>query len=416
MSDVFSPKLLFATIKTGLINTYLTKGWPTYDGKTLHRASFLSASEAMNCDMRLYFDKVDDQEPEPVVVAPGSIPMEIDPSQNQGIFVRGHAVEGAIVDALHWMFDDPDKVQIVLTGSDQRSFYSMELMLSGTPDGGLVYRGDGVVPGLLYGVEIKSFDPRSNIIGAKPNHVVQLQQNVGLIRETGWHSRVADTGFLIYVNAADYFDLRIYPVDTSVTTVDNVIVRNTAKAHSIFAAIDAKDPMSLPATGVNTGECKFCPHASICPARQKGQSSLPPAAAAAGAAMFGGKAGGQAAITGPGAARKAAQGLNSGNVLSQQPVAKVVITDDAQLVDDYMAVLAQIKELEEEQAEIKAAILATEQAELLGTKGVITVTTVKGRESFDSKSFLADNPFPEEKLSPYRKVGEASTRLDVKPL
>lgn len=438
----------------GLSGVYATASWPTYDGKTLHRGSFLTSSEAMNCDMRLYFDKVDDQEPPTAAntVPAGTLQQPV----SSGVMLRGQVVEAALVDALRFRL--PEGYELLYAGSDQRSFYNEHLLLSGTPDGALCWSRTALIP-----LEFKSHDPRASVT-LKPNHAIQLQQNAGLMRLC-LKAPIASLGYVIYTNCNDYYQ-EVFTVDTSPKVTDKILETNSAKAKKLFEAIDAKDPMRLPATGTNTGECKFCPHVSKCPAKNAGKI---PGAAAAGASAFQNLTATKITKQGPGAARMAAKaslssaatavatptdpdprsllkkqliaslysmGANDpllqkvlqANNFMQQPLqgkkATMAIIDEpvkmgvSDIVDEYIKVDTDIKQLELDKKEFKEDLLRlfadTGKSELSGRLGTVTKITVDGRESFDYKAFLKDNELSEEQVAPYRKKGAASVRLDVK--
>lgn len=426
-----SPDDLKNTINAGLQGIFATASWPTYDGKTLHRDSFLTASEATKCPMQLYFDKT---------TAQGAIMMVADPPPNMctGVQLRGHVIEDAIVNAL--MYALPERYKLVLCGSEQRSFYSTELDLSGTPDGGIL----DTETGRLTVLEFKSFDPRSNISEARPAHVIQLQQNAGLIRHCWnglrspiWFREVADVGFVIYVNANDLSDVRVFRVLTTPGTTKLVLEINAAKAAKLFDAIEAGSHDGLEATGVNTGDCKWCSHQDKCPAKnfkppqtqlfQTFSSLMNTAPVLRGNKPTTIVIDEPARVNAKQAASLARQ-MDKAKLMQQMlqslaatpmpiPAPAPVEDTETKLVDRYVAIVAGLKDQECEKDDWRRRILdfakETGATELFGTTAKLAIDTVAGRESFDYKGFLKVHPFPENELTPFRKKGAESVRVTI---
>src|SRR5262245_2051864 len=96
--------------------------------------------------------------------------------------------------------------RLLLAGDDQQTFRSGES--SATPDALVIdLRPDEIAAlGLPKNsntivVEFKSIDPRVYIDEPKPEHVFQVQAQIGLLRE--WTNHRPEHALLVYINASD---------------------------------------------------------------------------------------------------------------------------------------------------------------------------------------------------------------------
>jgi hypothetical protein len=121
--------------------------------------------------------------------------------------------------------------------------------LSATPDGVL-----SLPDGSHVGLEFKSIDPRSNLTKPKAAHVQQANVQMGLWHATGRYQ--IDTTYLIYINASDYEDVKVFEVSFD----DEMFTRQTERADEIFEM----HPSRLPAEGAYDGECRYCAYTQEC--------------------------------------------------------------------------------------------------------------------------------------------------------
>lgn len=109
-------------------------------------------------------------------------------------------------------------------------------------------------------VECKTIDPRANLKGKpKPNHVFQVQAQMGLIRERT--KFLPNYAILTYTDAS-FFDRVtefVIPFDPKIYRAAHV------RAERIMTAIDAS---ALPAEGKDSGskDCEYCPYKRACAA------------------------------------------------------------------------------------------------------------------------------------------------------
>jgi len=173
---------------------------------------------------------------------------------DNGFAQRGHAIEAWLVDRLEPMRNKGYKIEYM--GYDQRSFYSADLGMSGTPDGLITFPAVGSVPGETILIEIKSIDPRTNKGKLpKPNHVLQVQQNMMLVNEC--LGLKIERAALLYIDASDLFDQHEFIIDYDEDVVEKVI----ARARAVNEASNAAE---LPAEGMVTGNCDYCSHYKAC--------------------------------------------------------------------------------------------------------------------------------------------------------
>lgn len=213
------------------------KSWPTFDGATLDRASFVTASEIGKCARMVWFGK--------------NVPLTEGKVQ-WGFFERGHSHEAWIVDQLR---SYQGEYRWTYIGGDQVSFHDGHQ--SGTPDGLLECpNGD------LYVVDFKSIDPRKNVAKLPaPEHIDQVLQNTDLV-EACLDVEVSGA-LLAYSDASDYSKVREYLVDA---TCDEAIARRELleqRAENILTANSADQVM---AEGIYNGGCTFCPFTAQCSA------------------------------------------------------------------------------------------------------------------------------------------------------
>ena len=208
------------------------KLWPKYGGGYLNRNKVVTSSEIGDCMRKVKFSKE--------MGADGDDGATTYLAKEWGYMERGHHVEKWVVHALG------DDTQYV--GDDQVSFVRGNQ--SGTPDGIIIDKD------MLLVLEIKSFDPRTNVSKfPKENHVDQLMQNMFLVsKELGFeHVR----GLLLYINASDFEDM--YEFDVS---YDELAASDLHYRASVI--MDAESPADLPAEGMFNSGCKHCMFTAEC--------------------------------------------------------------------------------------------------------------------------------------------------------
>ncbi len=108
----------------------------------------------------------------------------------------------------------PPGCELLWAGEDQRTL--VDGYISATPDGLIVNRsnqdvtieGFVLAPGECIGVEIKSIDPRINLMDAKAEHIGQVHVQMGLIRAcTEYRPNVV---VVIYIDASFFDDIEIF--------------------------------------------------------------------------------------------------------------------------------------------------------------------------------------------------------------
>ena len=157
-------------------------------------------------------------------------------------------------------------LDLIMEGADQETI--VDGLVSATLDGLIIDPTGAMLPKdflAYYGIEsidedsivleMKSFDPRINIIEPKAIHEGQTQMQMGLIRDTSKYK--PNFAVVIYVNASWLDDMRIYvvPFDESVYQVGRL------RAEKVFTT---DDPAMLMAEGKLDGMCAYCPFKRSC--------------------------------------------------------------------------------------------------------------------------------------------------------
>lgn len=208
------------------------------------RSQSLGASETFACIRRGWFEKF---MPEAKVQSP------------LGMAERGNIIEKHfVVPTLQRIFGAE---KCLYMGDDQESFVFGRA--SATPDGLLIEQPldllveHGVpsleTPELV--LEVKSFDPRTNIHEEKTIHHGQAQMQLGMYHAlTDYRPEWAT---VLYVNANDLEDVRPFPLRRN----PKVFEAGVKRANKVF---DTTDPYDLPAEGAYTDQCKHCPYTQTC--------------------------------------------------------------------------------------------------------------------------------------------------------
>lgn len=211
------------------------------------RLKTVGASEVFGCIRKAWYAK---HKPE----------LENQDNKNWGILERGNIIENLFaVPTLRDIFGEQNCLYM---GEDQETF--VDGKASATPDGLLInqprdiFADDGlpdIGPSQSVGAEVKSFDVRANLYAAKTIHDGQAIMQLGMFRRKSAHK--PDYSMLLYINSGDLTDLRPFPV----TYNEGTYQAGLARAGRVYLATDAYE---LPAEGVHTDQCKFCPFVDTC--------------------------------------------------------------------------------------------------------------------------------------------------------
>lgn len=223
--------------------------WPVYGtGKNLDRTAVVTASEIGYCARKIKFDKHAMLEGgyDPSVGTKNTSDIE------WGFFERGHNIEAWAVSMLHRGWHGTEYT-LLHTGEHQLSFVSD--FQSGTPDGLIVSIMDEKV-GIL---EIKSFDPRTNVNRKLPKaaHKDQVIQNLDLVSIEMDKTPIG--GELLYIDASDH--KRRFQFHVPWDEERAAYLEKRAKW-----IISASGPASLPPEGLFKDDCRYCNFTSQCSA------------------------------------------------------------------------------------------------------------------------------------------------------
>lgn len=104
-------------------------------------------------------------------------------------------------------------------------------------------------------LEMKSFDPRINIVQEKDIHRGQTQMQMGMIRETTPYK--PNFAVVLYVNASWLDDIRAFVVEYD----DDIYEIGKRRNEKVFTV---EDPAELGAEGKLDGMCSYCPYEGSC--------------------------------------------------------------------------------------------------------------------------------------------------------
>jgi len=276
------------------------------------------------------------------------------PEQDWGYARRGKQGELYVVDALI-----ASGAMVYAVGGDQVSIVDEDTRISATPDGYIQ------IDEVLYGLEIKTIDPRTNRKKLpKPAHVEQLQVAMEVSHRSGEYLPVA--GKLIYMDASNYNDLLEFDVPRDLGILDRLAPR--AKR-----MLNAKTPSKLDREGKRSGECKMyggCPFAEECGV---------------------GDISGQATVS---------RG-NRGSSLEAAVGEYVLAKGDE---DEAKARKADAAE------SVKQGMIERNATHLVVGNHTVDLAQIAGRTTVDWKSAEAAG----YDLTPFKKIGQASERLTIK--
>ncbi len=220
-------------------------------------------------------------------------------------------------------------------------------------------------------LEMKSFDPRINIVAAKEIHYGQTQMQMGMIRETTEHK--PNYAVVLYVNASWLDDIRAFVVEYDHSAYEIGKRRN----EKVFATTD---PADLQAEGKLDGMCSYCPYEKSC---EKVSVARVPAK------------------------RKA---LNMKEVEAQDPslieALDGVVHELALKKKEKKSVEREIEDLNEE---VRQALIAANESRAVGSGWKATYSTQKGRKSISKDKLIESGLDPED----YMTEGAGFEKLTV---
>jgi hypothetical protein len=226
------------------------------------RSLTVGASEIGQCTRRLAYKK---RKLHPELVAQAS------ESDNPGYAERGNVMEDNFTAPFMARLVEIFGGKLLYAGqADQQQVVSEALRMSATPDGIAVNmpphfleavtdkRHTGVSNRTVV-IEMKSIDPRvSEAKLPKPEHVLQAQQQLGLIRLVDLGDTAPTQALLVYVNASDYTDVSGYVVEFDPKVFDE----QKSKVASVYN--ESLLVNTLPITDECATECRRCEFTRVC--------------------------------------------------------------------------------------------------------------------------------------------------------
>ena len=224
------------------------------------RSQTVGASEIGQCARKVFFSKNEGDH------AFGAA-RDVDYEDGYGARIRGSVYETHWWEpALRRSFGE----RLLYAGSAQRTF--VDGFLSATPDGVIVNLENGALAGLgISDVEgdcivtdCKTIDPRARLQEAKPEHVYQIQVQIGLVR---LKTNLQPTyGLLSYTNASFWSEIKEFAVRFDPA----IFAEAQARATRIMTARSSDE---LRPEGYIAGgkECEFCPFTRPCGAARSGR-------------------------------------------------------------------------------------------------------------------------------------------------
>ena len=319
------------------------------------RALSIGASEAFGCSRKSWFGKVGKEK---------GIEKDPDYVESWGAVRRGDLIENyhvvpAIENGLRRRGMD-----LIMAGDGQDTI--LDGVSSATLDGLVINAPRDLLS--AYGIddmgtdccvlEMKSFDPRINIIEEKGIHRGQTQMQMGLIRETTEYK--PEFAVILYVNASWLDDIRIFVVEYD----HDVYLSGRARAEKIYAAEKASELM---AEGKLDGSCDYCPFKRAC---NEASVSRVPAS--------------RKALT-----KKEVEAQDQTLVSALEPLTKHELRLKAQ-----KKVLE--KEIAEVQEDIRQELIRANESRAVGDTWKVSYTTVAGRRTLSKDKLIEAGLDPED--------------------
>ena len=201
------------------------------------RRKSVGASEIGQCARKTWFSKHDTA-------------VDNDYLDRWGAKTRGHLIEDFWQKALRQHFG---LGHVHYAGRYQKTFFDDASPLSATPDAVVV------VPEkkLSFVTDCKSLDPRAAMHQARPEHVFQVQVQLGLVRSQTRYQPAY--GVLTYIDASFLDEIKEHIVKWDA----GVFEQARERARQIMTH---EDPARIKPEGVIAGgaECEYCPYRSRC--------------------------------------------------------------------------------------------------------------------------------------------------------
>lgn len=207
-------------------------------------------------------------------------------------------------------------------------------------------------------LEMKSFDPRINIVQEKDIHRGQTQMQMGMIRETTEYK--PNFAVVLYVNASWLDDIRPFVVEYD-HDVYEIGKRRNEKVFSV------DDPALLGAEGKLDGMCSYCPYEKSC--QQVSAARVP-------------------------AARKA---LNMKEVEAQDhSLIEALDSTVHELALKKKEKKALEREIEDLNEEVRQNLIAANESRAVGDGWKVSYTAQKGRKTISKELMIEKGLDPED--------------------
>jgi hypothetical protein len=347
---------MFDTYVRGLSKTWM------YD-----RSKSVGASEVFSCARQVFFKK-------------HGYEMDPDHEERWGATRRGDLIEQYHVAPALTTQCGEKGVELLYAGSDQVTF--LEGRASATPDGLFtrlpiaplrIKAGGDVIEipdfkSTCLGLEIKSIDPRANLLEERSKHRGQSQVGMGMIREKTEYQ--PDHWLILYIDASflDNVTPFLIEYDPSVYEVAKT------RAEAIW---QYDDPLAFEPEGKYVGECDHCPFKVAC-----GEAVM--------TEWFGTKD----------------ETNSADNIIEhvEYPVERYLLAKaNCEAADEELKRAAQA---------LKDSLLEVQARRVKSDKWSVTWSTQKGRRITDWKTLVAEHKIDVE---PYTREGASFDKLTVTP-
>jgi hypothetical protein len=329
------------------------------------RSHTVGASDIGQCARKVWYFKNEN--------GPNGAPRNPDFVENWGAAKRGTTFENHFaVPALRARYGN----QLLYAGEQQRTFTFGPL--SATPDGLIVCPQPGMLASLgvpdigsdSLGIEIKTLDPRARLDGPRPEHVFQVQTQLGLIRIRTEHR--PEYAVIAYVDAS-FWDL---VVEFPVRRDPAVFKAARQRAAKILSATAAEQ---LPPEGWIAGadECRYCPFSHAC----GGERTRVP--------------------------MQATEAPDPAFLTEVAGMAREIQRREAALDDATVA-------LRTAQLDLKERLRARGFRRVVGDGVSITWSPVRGRPAWDDKAIREAAAAAGIDLAPFETVGDRTDRLTIR--
>lgn len=276
---------------------------------------------------------------------------ELEEEQDWGFARRGQHGEKYVVETLLAC-----NVPLRYAGDEQQTLHDADRKISATPDGLIDWGKDWLA------IEIKTIDPRKNRnYLPTPSHITQLQIGMELLADQipVPEDVTFDGGVVVYMDASNYHDIITFDIERDRGILDRMKSRADKK-------LKTRNVASLDREGKKDGQCRYCGFTEVCGVD----------------------------LSDAGKTTRANRGSSF----------------DAAAVR-YMAIGDEVKALDGEKSDLKeglkAGLVSRKKTELKVGDILVSLSTVKGRESFDRKA--AEKAGID--LAPFTKTGSSSERL-----